>query len=244
MSTIDGKTGKVVVNREALFTQDNEEKVICPGISGGKNWPAGAYSPQTNTMYMPLENLCSVVTSAGPKTGKGQLGMKIDYTAKLAPGETNVGQVRAISVKTGATAWSYNQRAGVMAVVATGGGLVFGGDATGGFRALDAKTGDVRWQTQLGGVGVGYPDQLRRRRQAVRRRHDGHITGIRRPRAHVAGAQGGQRARPARLRGELIRILERRVPRIRPLNHGTMGWIDATVRGASTMRESCGYVAR
>ena len=61
----------------------------------------GAYSPKTGLMYMPLENLCSVVTSAGPKTGKGQLGMKIDYTAKLAPGETNVGQVRAVSVKTG-----------------------------------------------------------------------------------------------------------------------------------------------
>jgi alcohol dehydrogenase (cytochrome c) len=44
-----------------------------------------------------------------------------------------------------------------MAVVATGGGLVFGGDATGGFRALDAKTGDVRWQTQLGGSVSGIP---------------------------------------------------------------------------------------
>jgi alcohol dehydrogenase (cytochrome c) len=83
--------------------------------------------------------------------------MRIDYTAKLAPGETNVGQVRAIAVKTGAIAWSYNQRAGMMAVVATGGGLVFAGDAAGGFRALDAKTGEVLWQTQVAGAVSGMP---------------------------------------------------------------------------------------
>lgn len=45
----------------------------------------------------------------------------------------------------------------MMAVVATGGGLVFAGDAAGVFRALDAKTGEVRWQTQLAGAMSGIP---------------------------------------------------------------------------------------
>jgi glucose dehydrogenase len=44
-----------------------------------------------------------------------------------------------------------------MAVVATGGGLVFGGDVVGGFRALDAKTGKVLWETKLGGAVSGIP---------------------------------------------------------------------------------------
>jgi alcohol dehydrogenase (cytochrome c) len=157
VSSIDGATGKVRMNPDTVFTHDDQAIDLCPGFTGGKNWMPGAYSPKTGLMYMPLENLCSVVTSAGPKTGKGQLGMKIDYTAKLAPGETNVGQVRAVSVKTGATAWSYKQRAGMMAVVATGGGLVFAGDAAGGFRALDANTGEVRWQTQFAGAVSGIP---------------------------------------------------------------------------------------
>jgi PQQ-dependent dehydrogenase (methanol/ethanol family) len=155
VESIDGATGKVHMNPASVFTRDEQAIDLCPAFTGGKNWMPGAYSPKTGLMYMPLENLCSLVTSAVP--GKGQLGMRIDYTAKLAPGETNVGTVRAISVKTGATAWSYNQRAGVMAVVATGGGLVFGGDVTGGFRALDAKTGEVRWQTQLPGGVSGIP---------------------------------------------------------------------------------------
>jgi outer membrane protein assembly factor BamB len=34
---------------------------------------------------------------------------------------------------------------------------VFAGDAAGGFRALDAKTGEVRWQTQLSGAVSGIP---------------------------------------------------------------------------------------
>ena len=45
----------------------------------------------------------------------------------------------------------------MMAVVATGGGLVFAGDVAGVFRALDAKTGEVRWQTQLPGAISGIP---------------------------------------------------------------------------------------
>src|SRR5882672_4083838 len=155
VKSIDGKTGKVTMNPDTVFTRDDQAIDLCPAFTGGKNWMPGAYSPQTGLMYMPLENLCSVVTSTA--VGKGQLGMRINYTANLAPGETNVGTVRAISVKTGATAWSFNQRAGVMAVVATGGGLVFGGDVVGGFRALDAKTGEVRWETKLGGAVSGIP---------------------------------------------------------------------------------------
>jgi alcohol dehydrogenase (cytochrome c) len=155
VKSIDGKTGKVTMNPDTVFTHDDQTVDLCPAFTGGKNWMSGAYSPETGLMYMPLQNLCSDVTSK--PEGKGQLGMRIDYTAKLAPGETNVGTVRAISVKTGATAWKYDQRAGVMALVATGGGLVFGGDVVGGFRALDAKTGEVRWETKLGGAVSGFP---------------------------------------------------------------------------------------
>ena len=25
---------------------------------GGKNWPAGAYNPNTNVMFYPLQNVC------------------------------------------------------------------------------------------------------------------------------------------------------------------------------------------
>jgi PQQ-dependent dehydrogenase (methanol/ethanol family) len=157
VASIDGATGKVNMNPDDVFTHDDQAIDLCPAFTGGKNWMPGAYSPATGLMYMPLENLCSTVTSAGPKTGPGQLGMRIDYTAHLAPGETDVGQIRAISVATGDTAWTYRQRVGTMAVVATAGGLVFGGDAAGGFRALDATSGDVLWETKLSAAVSGIP---------------------------------------------------------------------------------------
>jgi PQQ-dependent dehydrogenase (methanol/ethanol family) len=63
ISNIDGSTGKVIVNPEVVFTKINDERFVCPGSNGGKNWPAGAYSPVTNTMYMPLQNLCMTATT-------------------------------------------------------------------------------------------------------------------------------------------------------------------------------------
>ena len=55
------------------------------------------------------------------------------------------------------TAWTYQQRAATMSLVATGGGLVFGGDVNGRFRALDHETGEVLWEINLGSPVTGFP---------------------------------------------------------------------------------------
>ena len=44
-----------------------------------------------------------------------------------------------------------------MSVMATGGGLVFGGDVNGRFRALDQETGAVPSEINLGSPVVGFP---------------------------------------------------------------------------------------
>ena len=41
--------------------------------------------------------------------------------------------------------------------MATGGGLVFGGDANGRFRAFDHETGEVLWEINLGSPVSGFP---------------------------------------------------------------------------------------
>ena len=41
--------------------------------------------------------------------------------------------------------------------MAPGGGLVFGGDGNGRFRALDHENGDVLWQINLGSMVTGFP---------------------------------------------------------------------------------------
>jgi alcohol dehydrogenase (cytochrome c) len=129
---------------------------VCPGTNGGKNWPAGAYSPRTNTMYMPMQNMCmNATTQTDQRDPKLVYGFSSEYI--IAPGATQVGSVWAISAETGATQWKHEQRSGVMSMVATGGGLVFGGDVAGNFKAYDDTTGDVLWETSLGSPVSGFP---------------------------------------------------------------------------------------
>jgi PQQ-dependent dehydrogenase (methanol/ethanol family) len=154
--SIDGDTGKVTVNREAVFTRANEEIMICPGASGGKNWPAGAYSPLTNTMYMPMQNMCmDAVTRTDQRDPSLVYG--INMPNRFAPGADKVGTVWAISAETGKATWKHEQRAGMLSLVATGGRLVFGGDANGHFKAFDDTTGKQLWEVNLGSPVSGFP---------------------------------------------------------------------------------------
>ena len=70
---------------------------------------------------------------------------------------SKVGTIYAINAQTGATAWKFEQRAGTSSLMATGGGLLFGGDVNGRFRALDQNTGRVLWEVNLGSPVTGYP---------------------------------------------------------------------------------------
>jgi alcohol dehydrogenase (cytochrome c) len=158
---IDGATGKVTVAPEALFGRVGQERRICPNSNGGKNWPAGAYSPLTKTMYMPLQNTCATMQPVIDKPSLQSLyGTRARATLAKSPNNSdnpNVGSVWAISTETGATTWKYEQRAATLSMVTTGGGLVFGGDTNGRFRAFDQKTGKVLWEVNLGSPVAGYP---------------------------------------------------------------------------------------
>ncbi len=44
-----------------------------------------------------------------------------------------------------------------MSLVATGGGLLFGGDTNGRFRAFEQETGEVLWEINLGSSVTGFP---------------------------------------------------------------------------------------
>ena len=165
ISHIDGATGAVSENAEVVFTALGQEVFTCPTWNGGKDWEAGAYSPLTNTMYMPLRNTCArmMATTTFPedtpvaRTESRSTTYAIAYRHQLAPGTENAGTVRAISAETGETIWLFEQRAATMSLVATGGGLVFGGDVNGRFRAFDQDTGEVLWEINIGSPVTGFP---------------------------------------------------------------------------------------
>ena len=156
---IDGATGAVSENAELVFTSQGQTVLACPHASGGKDWEAGAYSPLTNTMYMPLRNVCSQMRAmAEPdEVDEARRLYAIAWRAEIAPGTDQVGSVQAISAETGQVVWNYQQRAATMALAATGGGLIFGGDVNGRFRAFDHETGEILWEVNLGSPVSGFP---------------------------------------------------------------------------------------
>jgi alcohol dehydrogenase (cytochrome c) len=156
VKSIDGATGKVTDDPERVYTHKDQSILVCPGMNGGKNWPAGAYSPRTHAMYMPMQNQCM-----NAKTQDDQRDPKLVYGLEqeqvLSPGSDKMGTIWAISVETGEVLWKRDQAAGVMSMVATNGGLVFGGDVAGNLTAYDGKTGAVLWQKNLGSAISGFP---------------------------------------------------------------------------------------
>ena len=156
VSDIDGATGAVTENSEVVFNALGQEVLACPTLHGGKNWEAGAYSPLTNTMYFPLRNTCArMMATTAADASNHRISLAVRH--QIAPGTDQLGAVYAISAETGKTTWLHEQRAATLSLVATGGGLVFGGDVNGRFRAFDQETGEVLWEISLGSPVVGYP---------------------------------------------------------------------------------------
>lgn len=156
INDIDGTTGLVTENPEMVFSELGEENLICPGMHGGKDWEAGAYSPLTNTMYFPLRNACMPALTTTAESASHRI-YALSVRHQLTEGKDKLGTVFAISVETGETNWLYEQRASTTSLVATGGGLLFGGDVNGRFKALDQETGEVLWEVNLGSPVTGYP---------------------------------------------------------------------------------------
>ena len=156
IASIDGATGAVTENDESVFTALGQMLVICPSMHGGKDWEAGAYSPLTNTMYFPLRNACMpTLTTTAPDASHRAYALSVRF--QLSAGKDKLGAIYAVSAATGKTEWLYEQRASTTSLVATGGGLLFGGDTAGRFKALDQRTGAVLWEVNLGSPVTGYP---------------------------------------------------------------------------------------
>jgi len=156
IADINTESGAATVNSDSLFTGAGQERLICPSQRGGKNYPSGTYSPVTGLMYYPLVNTCMMATSRRETPDPNDL-YAITTRTLITPGEENVGTIEAISVETGETRWKVEQRSAVLSLMSTGGGLIFGGDVNGRFRAYDHATGEVLWQVNLNSPVNGYP---------------------------------------------------------------------------------------
>jgi alcohol dehydrogenase (cytochrome c) len=131
-----------------------EGKRACPGMGGGHNWQASAYSPQTGLFYFTSTEKCMLFYKAKQAFVEGQW-----YQAStIGRDEPGNGRIDAIDPKTGKLAWFFETVSSPTGgVLATAGGLVFVGDNEGYLIALDARTGKAVWRFQTGATIIAPP---------------------------------------------------------------------------------------
>ena len=102
---IDGATGKSTVNPRHAVHQSWADRARLPDANGGKNWEASAYSPLTNTMYLPLQQHLRRGTQRPISTRPRSLAVRHFKKAQAAPNSAATSaRCYAISAETGVTA--------------------------------------------------------------------------------------------------------------------------------------------
>ena len=137
------------------LTPNNETTAVntktCPAVRGATNWYSTAYSPQSNLYYVMSVEDCGTYRQAK----QGGFGFLND------PREPSVKLLRAIDIETGDIRWEIAQTGSAdrnySGVLATSAGLVFYGETSGGFAAVDAATGATLWHFETGGFFKASP---------------------------------------------------------------------------------------
>jgi alcohol dehydrogenase (cytochrome c) len=128
-----------------------EGNLVYPSLQGATNWFSPSYSPSTNLFYVAVREMGAYYFKGEADYVPGKAFMAGGEQA-LA-GDKAFGAIRALEVESGKLKWEFRLHSPPWAgVVATAGGVVFGGTNEGNVFALDARTGEVRWTFQAGGA--------------------------------------------------------------------------------------------
>ena len=154
---VDKETGEPKVVAEKRPHQGVITENICPTPLGVKEWAPSAYSPLTGLQYVPAINACNNFEPLKALYIAGTPFMGADL-AFLPPPGGFMGELVAWNAAKGERAWSITETLPLYSgVLATAGNLVFYGTLERWFKAVDATTGAVVFQTQLECPIVGNP---------------------------------------------------------------------------------------
>jgi alcohol dehydrogenase (cytochrome c) len=151
ISNIDGKTGRSTINFDLVMKQPGEHHVIC-SYNTKSYWPM-SYHPGKNSLYIPYVDNCLDMTAAAPASGdKPATGERRSGVRRPGSDPEKFGGLAKVNISTGEIQRIYEGRVpGVAATLATAGDVVFWGDLNRKFRAFDADSGKILWETTLPG---------------------------------------------------------------------------------------------
>lgn len=158
---LDPVSGQGILRRERI-PQLEVPVDYCPGPGGVKNLWAMAYHPETEAFYIPLTPGCAHSTFKPlldtPAIGGGGVGPADRQFTAHPKSPEQLGDFVAMHSRTGEVLWRRRNRLQYgTAALTTGGGLVFIGSIDRHMYALDARSGDVLWQTRTPTSTDGFP---------------------------------------------------------------------------------------
>jgi alcohol dehydrogenase (cytochrome c) len=124
---------------------------ICPGFVGATNWYSPSYNPGTALFYFVALETCNVSLRKPQEFQTGQTYYSTG--ARRSEGDHNQKMLLAFALDGDKPVWRYLQ-AGIgrsaAGTMTTSGGLVFYGDDTQSFEAVDAASGKPLWHFNTG----------------------------------------------------------------------------------------------
>ena len=134
--------------------------MMSPGASGAHNYNPMAYSPQTGLVYFPVVETNMGYAAASSFTPGFRAGNGMNFTGGYDAERKAISEYADAHLHAWLTAWNPvtqkeawrvdYPRNGSGGVLATAGNLVFAGDASNNFVALNAQTGEPLWHANLG----------------------------------------------------------------------------------------------
>ena len=153
----DLKTGKVQEDPSKATGFGRTVTNICPAAPGGKDWQPSSWSPRTQLLYIPHNNLCMDMEGleANYIAGTPYVGAKVRMYA--GPGGHR-GEFTAWDPVQAKKLWSIKEDFPVWSgALATAGDIVFYGTMDRWFKAVNARSGEVLWQYRTGSGIIGQP---------------------------------------------------------------------------------------
>ena len=156
---VNYKTGELTYRDDILNSKINKSFSVCPGIYGGHNWQAMSYDKESNSLIIPLHQLCADMIGREVEKKEGFGGFGADSRSYEKPGVNGeIGKIISVNLNNMEINWSHEQEAMFLtSSLSTAGGITFIGDLDRYFKAFNSKTGKIIWQTRLNSALHGFP---------------------------------------------------------------------------------------